>query len=50
MIAIELLDGLHDAAIRTQQRDDLPDFLAERIYTVDCRLQGERQCVLKLKH
>jgi hypothetical protein len=38
---MEHLDRLHAATVLAQQVDELPDFLAERIFSVACRLQGQ---------
>jgi len=37
---MEHLDKLHAATILAQQVDDLPDFLAQRIFAIVYRLQG----------
>jgi hypothetical protein len=39
-MTMEHLDRLHAATVLAQQEDELPDFLAERIFSVTCRLQG----------
>ena len=38
---MEHLDRLHAATVLAQQVDDLPDFLAKRIFSVARRLQGQ---------
>ena len=37
---MEHLDKLHAATVLAQQVDDLPDFLAQRIFVMVYRLQG----------
>ena len=37
---MEHLDKLHAATVLAQQVDDLPDFLAQRIFAMVYRLQG----------
>ena len=37
---MEHLDKLHAATVLAQQVDDLPDFLAQRIFAIVYRLQG----------
>ena len=37
---MEHLDKLHAATLLAQQVDDLPDFLAQRIFAIVYRLQG----------
>ena len=37
---MEHLDKLHAATVLAQQVDDLPDFLAQRIFAIIYRLQG----------
>ena len=37
---MEHLDKLHAATVMAQQVDDLPDFLAQRIFAIVYRLQG----------
>ena len=37
---MEHLDKLHAATVLAQQVDDLPDFLAQRIFVIVYRLQG----------
>jgi stress response protein YsnF len=37
---MKYLDKLHAATVRAQQVDDLPDFLAQRIFVMVYRLQG----------
>ena len=36
---MEYLDRLRAVTIQAQQVDDLPDFLAERIFAITCHLQ-----------
>ncbi len=38
---MESLDKLRAATIQAQLVDDLPDFLAQRIFTIACSLQGQ---------
>ena len=42
---MEHLDKLHAATVLAQQVDDLPDFLAQRIFAIVYRLQG-REAIL----
>ena len=38
---MDILNRLQMATVKAQQEDDLPDFLAERIFTIVDSLQGQ---------
>jgi hypothetical protein len=38
---MDILNRLQMATVKAQQEDELPDYLAERIFTIAARLQGQ---------
>jgi len=46
---MEHLDKLHAATVLAQQVDDLPDFLAQRIFAIVYRLQGREVMLAEIE-
>ena len=46
---MEHLDKLHAATVLAQQVDDLPDFLAQRIFAIVYKLQGREVMLAEIE-